>query len=211
MCSSWMSAPTWAERPRGWCCGMEGSIRLFCGRVPTLRTELLDALAPIHRSIAKAVPAARFGEDISYEETQEVPCILWGTGFIVRREAIESVGPEDPRFFVYGEDVDWAMRISKAGWKLYSVADAEVIHYGGQSTRQLSATMLAQLQKSKCRLIQKHYGLLAGLTLRLAVALVSAIRMAKWIGIYLVRRRRRSEASARIQQMWTVVRCVIAY
>lgn len=183
----------------------------FYGRVPTFKVELLEALAPVCTSIAKAVPRARFGRGLDYENTQEVPCILWGTCFIVRRKVLETVGLQDPRFFVYGEDVDWSMRMTKAGWKLYYVADAEVIHHGGQSTKQASAKMFAQLFKSKCRLVQKHYGLLAGLALRLAVASVCGMRMAKWIGVYMIRQRMRSEAAARIHQMWKIVSAVLAY
>jgi len=182
----------------------------FCGQVPTFKAELLEALSPLRREFAEALRFARFGMDIDYEETQEVPCILWGTAFMIRREVLEEIGPQDTRFFIYCEDVDWAIRIRKAGWKLYYVADAKVVHYGGQSTRQESAKMLAQKYRSKCRLIRKHYGFPAALMLRTAIAWVAGIRMAKWLAIYAARGGKRAEARARIDQMWMLIRAALA-
>lgn len=183
----------------------------FCGKVPTFWSELLAALSPLHGSIAAAVPRARFGDDMDYGRTREIACVLWGTAFVVRRDAFNEIGFQDPRFFIYSEDVDWSMRITKAGWKLYYVADAGIIHYGGQSTKQASARMLAQLSKSKCRLIQKHYGLTAGLALRLAIAGVWGIRMSKWTAIFLFRGRVRQEAAGRLSTMRQIICAVLTY
>jgi GT2 family glycosyltransferase len=105
-----------------------GAHPMFCGKAPTFKVEMMDALGALHSSIAEAVPTARVGMEIDISKTQEVPCILWGTSFIVRREVLETVGPQDPTFFVYSEDVDWSMRIAKAGWKQYYVSEACVIH-----------------------------------------------------------------------------------
>jgi len=35
---------------------------------------------------------------------------------LVRREAIVQAGLLDGTFFMYGEDLDWAKRITEAGW-----------------------------------------------------------------------------------------------
>jgi GT2 family glycosyltransferase len=176
-----------------------------------LKTELLSAISPLHPSLSRAADIARFGVGIDTRRTQEVPFILWGTALIVRKEILESVGLQDPRFFVYGEDVDWVMRIARAGWKLWLVAEAEVVHYGGQSTKQASTRMLAQIYKSKSRLIQKHYGTAAGITLRLAYAGVWGIRLTKWASLYILSSRSREEARERIQRMWAVIRAVLSY
>lgn len=183
----------------------------FVGNIPTLRSELLSALSPLHPSIGRAAEEARFGAKIDVRRTQEVPCILWGTALIVRREILKTIGFQDARFFVYAEDVDWVMRIGRAGWKLWLVSEAEVVHYGGQSTKQASTRMLAQIHKSKSRLIQKHYGTAAGITLRLAYAGVWGTRLAKWVGLYILSSRSREEARERIQRMWAVIRAVLSY
>ena len=182
-----------------------------CGKVPTPKFELLEALAPFSQRIASAASAERLGNVIDYTDTQEVPCIWWGTAFVARCEVIETVGLQDPRFFVYGEDVDWSMRMTKAGWKLYYVADAEVIHHGGQSTKQAGTKMNAQMYKSRCRLIRKHYGVLPSTALRLVLVTVCSIRAAKWVLLYVTRPSVRQKAARRVSEMWAVTRAVITY
>jgi len=183
----------------------------FVGNMPTLKTELLSAISPLHLSLSRAADVARFGVGIDTRRTQEVPFILWGTALIVRKEILESVGLQDPRFFVYGEDVDWVMRIARAGWKLWLVAEAEVVHYGGQSTKQASTQMLAQMHKSKCRLIQKHYGFLAGAILKAAYTVVWGLRLGKWVIVYLLNSQKRDQARDRIMAIKAILAAVITY
>lgn len=178
----------------------------FFGDVETLGKVIKEAISPLS-SEKQDKPV----ESIDLETTREIPCVHWGTAFIVRRETFENVGGQDPRFFVYAEDIDWSMRITKAGWKLFYVADAEIVHYGGESTKQASVKMQAQLWKSKCRLIQKHYGLPAGLVLRLAVASVSFIRLIKWLPLYAFKPSSREKSMLRIDQMWAIMRAALTY
>lgn len=65
---------------------------------------------------------------IDKDETQEVEAIS-GAATLARREAIDQVGLLDESFFMYGEDLDWYYRFSKAGWKIYYVPEAVIIHY----------------------------------------------------------------------------------
>ncbi len=62
----------------------------------------------------------------------EVDCIA-GTCIMVRREVLKTVGLLDENFFMFFEDVDWCLRIKKAGWGLFLVPDAEIMHIAHQS------------------------------------------------------------------------------
>lgn len=92
-----------------------------------------------------------------------------GALMTVRREAVEEVGMMDAEFHMYCEEIDWAMRITQAGWDIYCVPGAEFIHYGGQSTTQIRAESYLNLWKSRRRLYGKHY---SPLQVRLAGILV---------------------------------------
>jgi N-acetylglucosaminyl-diphospho-decaprenol L-rhamnosyltransferase len=80
-----------------------------------------------------------------------------GASMLVRAEVIRQVGLMDESFHIYCEEIDWAWRIQKAGWKIFCVPQAEIVHYGGQSTRQVKPEMIAALWTSRLRLYRKHY------------------------------------------------------
>lgn len=64
----------------------------------------------------------------------EVDCIS-GAFFMVRREVIKQVGLLDEDYFMYGEDIDWAYRIKKAGWKIMFNPMVTILHKKKQSGR----------------------------------------------------------------------------
>ena len=59
---------------------------------------------------------------------------LSGACLLLRRRAVDDVGLLDEHFFMYMEDIDYCMRLAKAGWKLYYLPAAEIIHLGEQSS-----------------------------------------------------------------------------
>ena len=58
----------------------------------------------------------------------------WGTALIVRHKAIEEAGALSEDFFMYGEDVEWCLRLRKHGWQIWFVPDAKVVHHKEQSS-----------------------------------------------------------------------------
>ena len=92
-----------------------------------------------------------------YEGTQpfEVDCVL-GATMMLRREVIQQTGMFDEGFFMYGEEIDWAWRIHKAGWKILCVPTAHVTHLSGQSTSQVRPQSIINLWTSRIRLYRKH-------------------------------------------------------
>ena len=55
-----------------------------------------------------------------------------GSCMMIRRDVIAQIGYLDERYFAYQEDTDYCFQARQAGWKVYYVPRAEVIHYGGQ-------------------------------------------------------------------------------
>ncbi len=84
-----------------------------------------------------------------------VECGL-GAAFLVRSVAIRRVGLMDEGFFMYGEEIDWCWRLHKAGWQIYCVPSARVVHHEGQSARQFREAMFVALWRSRFRLYHKH-------------------------------------------------------
>jgi GT2 family glycosyltransferase len=76
---------------------------------------------------------------------------------MVRREVIEQVGLLDERFFIYCEEIDWCLRLKAAGWGIWCVPEAEIVHHVARSTEQFRDEMFAALWKSRYQLFEKHY------------------------------------------------------
>ena len=56
-----------------------------------------------------------------------------GACMMARKKTMEEVGLFDERFFFFLEETDWALRMKRAGWKIYYVPGAHIFHHQGQS------------------------------------------------------------------------------
>ena len=92
-----------------------------------------------------------------------------GATMMVRADVAESTNGFDESFHMYCEEIDWSWRIQDAGWRVYAVPEAEIVHYGGESTRQVPATSVINLWQSRARLYAEMYG---RIKLRLASKMV---------------------------------------
>ncbi|NJM39427.1 MAG: hypothetical protein HC853_00980 [Anaerolineae bacterium] len=59
---------------------------------------------------------------------------------------------------MYSEEVDLCSRIGKANWSLHWVPHAQIVHYGGQSTQQVAASMFLRLYQGKVIYFRKNHG-----------------------------------------------------
>jgi len=109
---------------------------------------------------------------------QKIAGYVEGAYLMARREAVKQVGGLDGRIFMYAEDVDWCYRFHRAGWEVWYLPQAPVVHLGGQSSKQRRGRMEAELYRSRVYLFQKHYGRGAACGLR---GLVCAIQVPKML------------------------------
>ncbi len=105
----------------------DGTVQLSCRRFYTL-TVLLLRRTPIGKLFKNPKPVyLHLMLDFDHESTREVDWLL-GAAMFVRREAVDSVGMMDERFFLYFEDVDWCYRMKQRGLSVAYVAEAQVVH-----------------------------------------------------------------------------------
>ena len=113
----------------------DGNLDLACRRsFPTPQVAMyrmvgLSKLFPRH---------PRFGRyNLTYldpDQPTQVDSVV-GAFMLVRGEAIQRVGLLDEDFFMYGEDLDWAYRITQAGWKVYYNPAVTVLHVKRAASR----------------------------------------------------------------------------
>ncbi|MBV7340255.1 glycosyltransferase family 2 protein [Chloroflexi bacterium TSY] len=146
------------QNPDAGACGSRllnpnGTLQISCSPAPTVWSELyrllyLDNLYPlaIYRMHGWSTSEPRLVDNVQ------------GAAMLLRRRVIETVGVLDDQYFMYTEEVDLCRRIRVAGWKIYWVPQSRIIHYGGQSSKQIAAEMFLHLYLSKLIYIRKHYG-----------------------------------------------------
>jgi GT2 family glycosyltransferase len=85
--------------------------------------------------------------------------VLAGAFMMIRKDILDSLGGFDTDFFMYGEDIDLSLRISKAGYRLHYLGQTAVIHYKGQSSKHQSVFHTAIFFQAMKIFVQKHYRL----------------------------------------------------
>jgi GT2 family glycosyltransferase len=105
----------------------DGTLQFSCRRFSTPFLFALRGLG-LERLLTRYPPQrAALMQDWDHAETREVDWVL-GAAMIVRRRALEQVGPLDPAYFLYCEDQDWCYRMWTAGWKVVYVPAAVMTH-----------------------------------------------------------------------------------
>ena len=94
-----------------------------------------------------------------------------GACFMVRRETVKQVGPMDEVALAYGEEIEWQMRMRRAGWKVFFVPDATVLHYGSRSFPFWPDRLAVEHVKGMLNIFRKHRSPAQLLALRALLAL----------------------------------------
>lgn len=186
----------------------DGSLQPSCWRFSNLgtrffRTLYLDKLFP--RSHWAGI---HYMSDWNYNTVREVD-VIQGSCMLVRREVLVQVGPLDGAFFMFAEEMDWCYRAKQQGWKIYFTPEAEVIHYGGQSSSRQSAKMSIIMHQSILRYFRKHHGRLACVIVRLLAILEISLRLAYWSLSWLIRQRTKEYATYKIGVYWPALRWLL--
>jgi GT2 family glycosyltransferase len=186
-----------AARPRAAIVGPrllnpDGSLQRSVRAFPTLwrlATEylFLRKLAP-RSGLLNGFYAGGFDHD----EPRRCDWVM-GSCMLVRRAAVDEVGPLDESFFLFSEETDWARRFADAGWEVWFDPAAECVHVGGASHggrffRENVRGHLRYLAKHRGRAYAERARRLLRLSLRLRGALFRGERgaqyreVAAWLG-----------------------------
>jgi GT2 family glycosyltransferase len=142
----------------------DGTPQISCFRYRTPLTEFLDAAGTgvLDRLFSgRLVPMGVFDEPIQ-PHWESFACIM------LRREVIERVGPMDDQYFMYFEDIDYARRMRRAGYRMLHWPAARVVHLRGKSSSVKSAMKARKrvpryYYQARSRYYAKFYGGVPGL------------------------------------------------
>jgi GT2 family glycosyltransferase len=124
-------------------------------RFPTLIRMLGEAFASERLPWRASWLGERELDPDAYE--RETQCD-WTSGsfMLARREAIESAGFLDERFFIYSEETDFCLRIVRSGWEIYHFPYLTIIHHAGKGG--FNPRMASQEAYARRQYLSKHYG-----------------------------------------------------
>lgn len=149
-----------------------GSLQYSARRFPTIGAGLfrrtpLGKLFPNNKFVREYIIS-----DWSHDEVRDVDWVS-GAALIIRRDVINDIGLLDTGFFMYCEDVDWAYRAGKQGWRVSYYPMARVIHRIGAASDKAALRMIYHFHRSMFRFFVKHYA--RGWRIIFAPAILAAI------------------------------------
>lgn len=116
-----------------------------------------------------------------------------GTCMLVSPETLRRVGLLDERYFLYGEDCDWGLRMAAAGVRLLYSPAAEVWHKGGAAIVHRSPLHDYYDVRARLLLVHKHRPLMLPLALAHTAARCTLPKVARgeWARVWAVLRAQR--------------------
>lgn len=110
----------------------DGSLQLQCRRSEGRPWDAFTYFSGLSRRFPNQARFAgylmTYKNDLEIYEVQAVS----GSCMFIRADVLEEVGYLDELFYAYQEDSDFCLQARKAGWKVYYVPQAEIIHFGGE-------------------------------------------------------------------------------
>lgn len=155
----------------------DGTLQKNGRKFPTLLREILG-LTRLYRLIWGYYDRKMGWGREDFDVTAEVDEVS-GACILARKSAVDKVGLLDERFFMYYEETDWCFRMKKAGWKIFYMPEAQVVHHWAAGAKQIGLEGSKIFHKSQYLYFRKHHGILPALILRGLSGLLLFILYAK--------------------------------
>lgn len=120
----------------------DGTLQYSCRRFPTLPGKLLRQLPASWRAAGGLIVDEEM-RDMDRSRPQAVDYVI-GACQLIRRSALDAVGLLDERMFYGPEDVDFCLRVWRAGWEVWYVPAAIVVHDEQRVTRRRPGLLTAR-------------------------------------------------------------------
>ncbi len=85
-----------------------------------------DLRNPLRIKPKTAMVETTYGSRGAMPELVELENVAF-EGFLLRREVVETIGLPDPSYFIFYDDVDFAVRARRAGYRIWAVRDAVLV------------------------------------------------------------------------------------
>jgi GT2 family glycosyltransferase len=131
-----------------------GKIARNCARRPRAVAMIGQSLG--FDRVFPAYFAPHFLREWNHDTTRIVDQVM-GAFMMIRRPLFELLRGFDERFFVYFEDLDFAIRARALGWSSVYLATAQAFHRGQGTTDAVKAQRLFHVTRSRILFSFKHF------------------------------------------------------
>ena len=142
--------------------------------LPTPMTALWK-ITGLSRIFPKSVFFARYHMGHLDPDGNHKVDILVGCFMMVPTALLREVGGFDPRYFMYGEDIDLSYELLKTGRENHYISDSQIIHYKGESTKRGSLNYVKMFYQAMIIFARKQFSGSSALAYTLLI----------YVGIYL--------------------------
>jgi hypothetical protein len=149
-------------------------VNYYPARLPSVRSMIAELLW-LSRVWGWGSPKAMTDWDTNKAcRMEQVP----GACMMVRHEVFEQIGLWDDGFTCWYEDVDFCCRGHRAGWEIWYVPEARVVHYGGATMRELGISQRTMWRfHGLMRYSAKHFSWMRYALVRFLVLLILLLRL----------------------------------
>lgn len=137
--------------------GSDGSTQASIRGFPTAR-GIFGMMTGLGRKLPGTSLDSYRLHGFDYGQAQRAPQPM-GTFLLLRRQALQDPSqPFDERFPIFFNEVDLLYRMHLQGWEGWYTPEAQILHHGGESTKQVRKSMIWESHRSLVRYLWKHYG-----------------------------------------------------
>lgn len=131
-----------------------GGPAISCARFPTLRV-LFGKMTGLDLVLPRLFPS----HHLTPAETRHSGLVdqVIGAFFLVRRDLFTRLGGFDTRYFIYYEEVDFALRALQQGFRSYFLKQARILHAANVSSDQVRDVRLYHSLRSRLIYARRHW------------------------------------------------------
>ena len=155
----------------------DNSLQYSIGRFPSWYYQIAESLF-LHRLFPSLNLTELEFNKKKYNQFHEIDW-AFGAALIIRKSIFEKVGKLDEKFFFVSEEKDLCYRIKKAGWKIFYVPTAKILHHG-RGWRE-DHNIDKAIVKGRLRFAKKHYSKIKSGTYKLFLTMNVSIHCFIWL------------------------------
>jgi hypothetical protein len=189
--------------------GVDGLVQRSCMRTPTLWNQFCRATGVDTLTQRSRLFGGYLMKDFGHDALRDVD-IINGCFWMVRRTALNVVGPMDPRYWMYADDLDWCLRFHRSGWRVVFFPEAKAVHFGGGSSENAPVFCYVEMQRADLQYWRKYHGMISYGCYFAILYLGHAVRSAAYAAKYAVQASGRSQALLKVKKHFACIRWLMS-